>query len=119
ARRGGRRDGDGPGGPRGHQPSTLLPSPRPIALHPGEHLTSCAPYEMWHASTEPMTVCLLVRNRHPGRTPLGAAFVPLLVAVLALVAQAAERQMLNTQHVPPAAARLTPVGKLPGSQRLN
>jgi hypothetical protein len=27
--------------------------------------------------------------------------------------------MLNAQHVPPAAARLTPVGNLPGSQRLN
>jgi hypothetical protein len=27
--------------------------------------------------------------------------------------------MLNTRHVPPAVARLTPVGNLPGSQRLN
>jgi hypothetical protein len=66
-----------------------------------------------------MSDCLLGRNRHPWRTLPGAAFVSLLIAVLALVSQAAERQMLSAQHVPPAAARLTPVGNLPGSQRLN
>jgi len=74
---------------------------------------------MWYAHADPMSDRLLGRNRHPWRTLLGAALVPLLAAVLALVAQAAERQMLSAQHVPPAAARLIPVGNLPGSQRLN
>ena len=75
--------------------------------------------KMWHASAGPMSDCLLGRNRHPWRTPLGHAFVPLLVAVLALVAQAAERQMLDAQHVRQRRRVRAPVGNLPGSQRLN
>jgi hypothetical protein len=62
---------------------------------------------------------LLGRNRHSWRILLCAVYVPLLVAVLVPAAQAAERLMLNAQHVPPAAASLTPLGNLPGSQRLN
>jgi subtilase family serine protease len=74
---------------------------------------------IWHAYTEHMTDCLLGGNRRSWPTRPAAAFVLLLVALQALTAQSAERQMLNAHHVPAAVARLAPVGNLPGSERLN
>ena len=47
------------------------------------------------------------------------SFVWLMVFGLVMAASAAERQKLKGRHVPPAVARLAPVGDLPGSQRLN
>src|ERR1035438_860334 len=46
-------------------------------------------------------------------------FIWLMVAALALSASGAQRQKLNSRHVPEAVARLTPVGNLPDAQRLN
>src|ERR1039458_3635133 len=56
------------------------------------------------------------RRRH---ALLQANFISLLGVSLALTAGGAQRQKLNSRHVPEAVARLTPIGTLPGSQRLN
>src|ERR1039457_5126192 len=56
------------------------------------------------------------RRRH---ALLQANFISLLGVSLALTVAAAQRQKLNSRHVPEAVARLTSVGALPGSQRLH
>jgi subtilase family serine protease len=56
------------------------------------------------------------RRRH---ALLQANFISLLGVSLALTAGGAQRQKLNSRHIPEAVARLTPIGDLPSSQRLN
>src|ERR1039457_7059578 len=56
------------------------------------------------------------RRRH---ALLQANFISLLGVSLALTVAAAQRQKLNSRHIPEAVARLTSVGDLPSSQRLN
>ena len=48
-----------------------------------------------------------------------ANFISLLAVSLALSVGGAQRQKLSSHHVPEAVTRLTPIGALPGSQRLN
>lgn len=65
-----------------------------------------------------MIGCLTRRGCAQERgAPLGCAFLVLLFTLLP--AGAAQRQALPGRHVPAAVARLTPIGTLPGSQRLN
>ena len=66
-----------------------------------------------------MTNYLLRRDCHRRCVRSLAGLVLLMVFGLAPAGWAAERQRLNGGHVPAAVARLAPVGRLPGSQRLN
>jgi uncharacterized repeat protein (TIGR01451 family) len=62
---------------------------------------------------------LIRRYCDPKRALRLAGFAYLLAFGLPLAAGAAPRQGLRGGHVPAAVARLTPIGNLPGAQRLN